>query len=409
MIDIPAAGEAQAEKSSPEPRQAQPYPGLVIHKRFANVEELLTARKPVLDVDVEEGTAVVDSILGKRSDPPQSDIEEEILTPPTLTDLFPDLGFYTGPAPPEDGRIHKRMDEGQTNSHRIAHTSRLLDIRPVFVSSLQPAKNHANGTWDLHDGLWFEDPKGSTDIPDEVVSSSWGVISGRSYRPVNPRLAPAVPVPSGQQIRHQHVWTEEEDAILLRLVATYPFNWQLISDTLNSDLTVIPTDRPSAYDCWDRYHWTYGDGKGRPRPEPKAIVPAAVKGAQTPVVPPSATAQSSTSTPAGTAGGATPAPSSAVPPSAGPSGRPAQTPSGQQTPGGGISVPTLPSQNGTDGLPEGAPPPPGMSKRDAKQAGKNKYEGTKKSIRHQVLFDSMRRLVRRREQAKQKTAGGSCY
>ena len=372
----------------------------MLHKRFAKVDELLTARQPLLDLALETGIIDVDATLSDPSGP--SEPEDEVNTPPILTDLFPDLNVYGGPSAPEEGRVHKRLDEGQTSSHRIAHTSRLIDIRPIFVSNLQPAKNFANGSWDLHDGPWFEDPSGSTDIPPEVVTSAWSVFSGRGMKPINPRSAPSVPVPAGNSNRHHHIWTDEEDALLIRLIQTYPFNWQLISDTFNSEVTSIPTDKPSAFDCWDRWYWKWGEGKGKPRPE----VVAAAKTAQTPGGPTPA-APASAATPAGSANG-TPAPSSAAPPSAVAPGRPAATPTAP-TPGGGISVPTLPGQNGTEIVAEGAPPPPGLSKREAKQAGKHKYEGSKKSIRHQVLYDSMRRLVRRREQAKQKTAGESRF
>jgi len=44
------------------------------------------------------------------------------------------------------------------------------------------------------------------------------------------------------------------------------------------------------------------------------------------------------------------------------------------------------------------PPPPGLSKREAKAAKQQRYEGsTKKAIRHQALYDAIRRLSRRRD------------
>ena len=176
----------------------------------------------------------------------------------------------------------------------------------------------------------------------------------------------------------------------MRLIATYPYNWSLIADSFNSEIVVIPTEKRSAFDCWEKWYWKWGPGKGQQRPD--QIPPNTSK--STAQAPPSAGPPSSTLTPVpGSA-------STAPPPTAGPSRSGIQTPAA--TPGA-IAVPTLPpSSAGGDGIGE-APPPPGLSKREAR-AQKNKYEGSKKAIRHQVLYDTMRRISRRRDQSKQKAS-----
>lgn len=409
LEDIPTTAPEEPEPSA---RQYQAPPGIVLHKRFQNADHLLAARRPLLELAMEVGTVDTDAaLLPKAPSQPEND------TAPLLSELFPDLGVYGGPIPPSEGKVHKRHDEGQTSVRQIAHTSRLLDIQPVFVSHLCPAQNYKDGSWDVRTGPWYEDPKGSTDVPEEVLTSQWGFISGRHARPLNPKHAPSVPNPDdlplpsaihkkddkksesneGRVPRYQHIWTEEEDVYLLRLVEKYPWNWTLIADSLNSELNVIPTDRVIAYDCWDRWYWTFGDGKNRPRPintNLSAPTPGASAAPAQSAGPATAPA---TNGPASMGETITAAPVPATPVATGT--RPPATPI-VDTPGG-ITVPTLPMQNGEDG----APPPPGLSKREAKAAGKHKYEGTKKSVRHQVLYDSMRRLVRRREQAKTKTAG----
>ena len=336
--------------------------GTILPTRFSRVEELLRSRKPILETPLEAASIDLDALPGiiasegavVAADPPDQ---------PSLTELFPDLGVYTGPVPPEEEKVHKRLDEGYTNGHRIAHTSRLLDARPVLVSTLQPAENNKDGVWDLHDGEWFEDPKGSTDISDETVAITTSVFTGRGKHSQNPKHVRAVVMPPAQQLRHQHVWTDEEDEMLLHLVKTYRDNWQLISDTFNSEVVGIPTDKPSAYECWDRWYWTWGGGKGQARPEAVETKDSPVPGTAIP------SASATTSAP-------------------------------------GTSTPTTARQaNGDATGPEGAPPPPGMSKREARAAGKHKYEGTKKAIRHQAIYDAMRRLSRRREQAKPKGSG----
>lgn len=412
LDDIPAANEVEAQRAdSPGARQPPPVPASnpLLHKRFANIDELLLFRRPILELGFEDQLVNVDATIPTKpqetsSAQDDSSKEEESNRPPYLTDLFPDLAVYSGPPPPDDGKLHKRFDEGQTTSHRVAHTSRLMDVRPIFVSTLQPAANHLDDAWNLQDGPWFEDPKGSTDVSEDVVAASWGVFSGRGYRSLNSKHTPSVPTPPGYNLRHQHVWTEEEDAVLIRLVHTYPYNWPLIADSFNSEILSIPTDKVSAFDCYDRWHWTYGENKGKPRPEPQASTSngpnKAVNTPGVPAVPSSAAATPAAGSTAGTPGAG---PSSAAPASANVNGRPGAG-SAQATPGG-ISVPTLPTQNGAAATEDGAPPPPGLSKRDAKQAARSKYEGSKSVVRHLCQFDSMRRLVRRREQARQKNAG----
>lgn len=361
--------------------------GALLHKRFANVDELLNARRPLLSETFETGIINVATVL-----PPST--TEEPTTPPSLTDLFPELAVYSGPAVPEEGKVHKRLDEGQTSSLRVAHTSRIMDIRPVLLSQLQPSKNAFHGTWDLTDGLWFEDPKGSTDVSQDVIAATSSVFGHRGRRSFNPKHASVVAAPQSAA-RNQHVWTDEEDELLHRLVQTYPYHWQLISDTFNSEVINVPTDKLSAFDCYDRWYWKWGEGRNKPRPDP--ITDTAANAAGPSAAPGAAQAGTATSGQASAAG--TPVPGSTNQTPAPGATKVGQAPQSGTAP---ILVPTLPNQPGTEAQPDGAPPPPGLSKREARQAGKHKYEGTKKSIRHQVLYDSMRRLVRRRDQTKLK-------
>ncbi len=77
---------------------------------------------------------------------------------PSLEDLFPDLPVYAPPLP-HDVKSDKRMDESTQWAGRLVHTSRLMDIRPVLVSTLQPSKNrHPSGKWDhIDDGTMYDE------------------------------------------------------------------------------------------------------------------------------------------------------------------------------------------------------------------------------------------------------------
>ena len=146
LVDIPFASdtaeinEKDAGTNTPASRRDQALPnGLVVNRRFAHAEELMTARKPILDLSLTSG--IINLLeIPQLTEVNHSPSDPDPDTAPSLNDLFPDLAVYGGPTPSEESRVHNRLDEGHTSGHRVAHTSRLMDIRPVLVSSLQPAK-----------------------------------------------------------------------------------------------------------------------------------------------------------------------------------------------------------------------------------------------------------------------------
>lgn len=239
--------------------------------------------------------------------------------------------------------------------------------------------------------------------------SSSTIFHGRSSRAPHPSSVPPIPQPAAHKIRPTLAWTEEEDQYLCHLVSIYPFNWPLITDSFNSEMITIPTEIRNAYECWERWFYSFGPGKG-------------TKGDPNLLAPPNATNANSNNSamvilpPPGSS--LVLPPSSAVPSSDGPdtastaNGAPLHTavnrqpiPQSATGPAGASSQSQPNSAVPIEGQGQGrgeAPPPPGLSKREAKAAARNKYEGSKKAIRHQVIYDSVRRLIRRREGLKQK-------
>lgn len=343
-------------------------------------------RAPILDTSLTVGTVDLASFDQQLS------TSKEHQTSLSFDDLFPDLTAYGGPSPPQEGHAPKyRLEEGHLPHHRPAHTSRIMDLEPIFVSTLQPARNMHEGSWDLQDGPWYEDPRGSADIPPEVVAASSSIFHGRTARLPGFHQS-AVPKPSAHHLRAGLVWTPEEDKALEKLVMMYPYNWQLVTDSFNSEMVTIPTEKRLPYDCFERWDLTFGPDADKKREAAAAQAAAAAAKAQ------EAGASTGAAPTAPPSGNATPAngnPSSVPPATPMTANQPGQPPA--------IAVPTLPNQTNAEGGPSEAPPPPGLSKREAKAAARNKYEGTKKAIRHQALYDSVRRLIRRRETTKQKT------
>jgi chromatin modification-related protein VID21 len=178
----------------------------------------------------------------------------------------------------------------------------------------------------------------------------------------------------------------------------YPFNWPLIADSFNSEVVTIPTEKRLPYDCYERWDLNFG-----PDAEKKRSI-AAAEAAKVAAAAAAATASSQTAT--GTAAGTTGSTAGDALAPALPINSTVPRPNGPQAASAGQ---TGSSQTNAEAGPSDAPPPPGLSKREAKAAARNKYEGTKKAIRHQAMYDCVRRLMRRRETNKQKTNGESRY
>lgn len=76
-----------------------------------------------------------------------------------LTELFGDITPYVPPTPLSPshhaaGKIDRRIDDATASGGKLAHTSRLMDIRPVLVSTLNPGRKRKNDRWDDLSDLW---------------------------------------------------------------------------------------------------------------------------------------------------------------------------------------------------------------------------------------------------------------
>ena len=93
---------------------------------------------------------------------------EQAFESATLPDLFPDLPLFAPPVPPQPGKPEKRTEEMAQG--KIAHVSRLLDIKPVLVSTLQPGKNYRSGTWvDITDTPAGDEFRNYSDVKPDAI------------------------------------------------------------------------------------------------------------------------------------------------------------------------------------------------------------------------------------------------
>ena len=95
-----------------------------------------------------------------------------------LQELFGDIAPYVPPTPLSpslhaQGKIDRRIDDATASGGKLAHTSRLMDIRPVLVSTLNPGRKRKGERWDDLSDLWggSEDLRDLAEMKGEVYSS----------------------------------------------------------------------------------------------------------------------------------------------------------------------------------------------------------------------------------------------
>lgn len=200
----------------------------------------------------------------------------------SLSALFPELPLFDAPAAPQFGKGDRRWDDGSLNqAPRLTHVSRLMDSKPVLVSTLQPARNRAHERW-REEGEWnlaaqMADPsKGvAPEVLDAVPPPGSVLFTRKSNKPSRDtsHAAATVPLPAApanaEARATQFLWTSEEDDYLLSLIKQYGQHWQLISDLFNATRLSVPTDFREAWDCYDRYQriqQAASEGKAPPPP-----------------------------------------------------------------------------------------------------------------------------------------------
>ncbi|MCO5588322.1 hypothetical protein L7F22_042277 [Adiantum nelumboides] len=199
-----------------------------------------------------------------------------------LSALFPELPLFDAPAAPQSGKGDRRWDDGSLNqAPRLTHVSRLMDSKPVLVSTLQPARNRSHEKW-KEDGEWnlaaqLADPSKGVpsdllDVPPVPGSVLFTRKSNKTSRDTGhaTTTVPLPAAPSNSEARAtQFLWTSEEDDYLLSLIKQYGQHWQLISDLFNATRLSVPTDFREAWDCYDRYQriqQAAAEGKAPPPP-----------------------------------------------------------------------------------------------------------------------------------------------
>ncbi|SPO32086.1 related to Chromatin modification-related protein EAF1 [Ustilago trichophora] len=217
----------------------------------------------------------------------------DLLEPGSLSfsKMFPELPLYGGVSLPDpSSKSDRRWDEGSLNQPpRLTHVTKLLDSRPLLVSTLEPSKNRANGRW-LPDSDWVvaaeqSDPlRGVTDGADAGLPPMPGSLlfarkSNRAAKETNNPAStnPAEPAQPGARAA-LFMWTPDEDNYLMTLAKQYHNNWSLVADLFNSTRLNTATDKREPWDCYDRCRRIQQAAEeGKPPPGPPQLPPAAAE------------------------------------------------------------------------------------------------------------------------------------
>lgn len=119
-------------------------------------------RKPILDVDRTTLGVDIAAVLE------QAAVQDDTVELPAslgLVDIFPDLAVFGPPWAPVEGKFEKRLDEAGAGG-RMAHVSRLFDVRPIMLSSLNPSRNRAA------DGRWVDAVGPMYDVVEDLNEST---------------------------------------------------------------------------------------------------------------------------------------------------------------------------------------------------------------------------------------------
>ncbi|TKY87665.1 hypothetical protein EX895_003246 [Sporisorium graminicola] len=258
---------------------------------------LATLRAPIFSTSVTT-TVVSPAALLESLDPEAaaallgievSDLSSavDLLSPGSLSfsKMFPELPLYAGVSVPDSSsKSDRRWDEGSLNQPpRLTHVTKLLDSRPLLVSTLEPSKNRANGRW-LPDSDWIvaaeqSDPlRGVTDGSDAGLPPMPGslLFARKSNRAPKESSGPASSTPAEPaqpDVRAaMFAWTPDEDNYLMTLAKQYHNNWPLVADLFNSTRLNTTTDKREPWDCYDRCkRIEQAAAEGKPPPGPPQL------------------------------------------------------------------------------------------------------------------------------------------
>ncbi|GAA5831804.1 hypothetical protein JCM11251_003891 [Rhodosporidiobolus azoricus] len=260
------------------------------HAEARQTFNIISFRNPIFDLSSEE--TIVDPLTlaalreaslaaaaavtdGDRKSPSSSPpAADDSLLSHTFATLFPDLPAFSDFVVAQDPSLDRRIEDSSAWAGRLAHVTRLLESKPLLVSTLQPGRTRTKQGWTPGTAAALEDIRDPVDPRETVPATASALFAGRKPKDASSGevLVRADPVPHADVRATTLLWLPEEDAKLLALQKQYGFNWSLIAQIFN-----LSTHRPSSdhrlpWDCYDRWDRLVGPGSKKTLPDGTEIV-----------------------------------------------------------------------------------------------------------------------------------------
>ncbi|GAA5968990.1 hypothetical protein JCM21900_002091 [Sporobolomyces salmonicolor] len=264
------------------------------HAQAQHIQALINFRNPIFDFDADE--TVIDPLLlaALRDARDNTPGEAQSLVELDLAALFPDLPLYSDFILAEDANMARRVEDSSAWMGRLANVTRLLETKPLLVSTMQPGRTKTRMGWTEETAAVLEDIEPPVDPREQPPTTSSVLFLGRKPKDVitGEVLVRPPPVPQPDIRASSILWLPEEDAKLLALQRQYGFNWPLIAEVFNSVTQRPASDHRLPWDCYDRWDRLVGPGSKKVLPDgteisvpaPEYIPPVDKMGRQAPMV-----------------------------------------------------------------------------------------------------------------------------
>lgn len=152
------------------------------HAQAQHTFNLISFRNPIFDLDIQE--TVVDPLLlaslrasmtsSSSADPTTSTDTDDPFLSYDFATLFPDLPLYSDFIVATDQSLDRRIEDSSAWAGRLAHVTRLLESKPLLVSTLEPGRTRGIGGWSPNTAAALEDVKDPVDARETLPTTASG-------------------------------------------------------------------------------------------------------------------------------------------------------------------------------------------------------------------------------------------
>lgn len=129
-----------------------------------HIQNLIALRAPVFELGVES------TLVDPRA---LSNVDDARIAL-SLSALFPDLPLYSDFLLASDPQMDKRIEDSSAWAGRLSHVTRLLESKPLLVSTVQPGRTRTVKGWEPATSVLLDDSREMVDAREVVPNTSSG-------------------------------------------------------------------------------------------------------------------------------------------------------------------------------------------------------------------------------------------